>query len=338
MEAGVICMVPAALLVLGAYYYVMCRKAKGTYNKEELKSTDFVDDYSTPSDVSVSTTTSTSTSASTSKSTPISKTTAITSCPIRQKARSEGLVLYDGNWYSVSTFVPYHPGGAEVLNQYLGTDISFVFRVMHRRPDEIMKRRKPVRPATPDEIRALSKRREEVCHDMMTDYRVNYKAKMPPYSIQICEDNQLFNLEKFEQDVLELHQSFVKEGLFRPSRLWLFQKASLIVFFLSLSILGMKYLPGKKSMEGTTPFSYILPGIALGLFWHQSGYMMHDAEHHNLAGNELVNDVLGWMYGTVFLGVNGAWWREEHREHHAMLNTYDETGFKDPQVRAALCA
>lgn len=46
---------------------------------------------------------------------------------------------------------------------------------------------------------------------------------------------------------------------------------------------------------------------------------MHDAEHHNLAGNEVVNDILGWMYGTVCLGVNGAWWREEHREHHAFL-------------------
>ena len=88
-----------------------------------------------------------------------------------------------------------------------------------------------------------------------------------------------------------------------------------------------------RSMISTTPLSYILPGIFLGLFWHQSGFLMHDAEHHNLIGNERVNDILGWLYGTVFLGVNGAWWREEHREHHAMLNSFDKNGFKDPQVR-----
>ena len=86
-------------------------------------------------------------------------------------------------------------------------------------------------------------------------------------------------------------------------------------------------------MLDETSASYFIPGIFLGLFWHQSGFLMHDAEHHNLVGNERINDVLGWMYGTVFMGVNGAWWREEHREHHALLNTFDDEGVKDPQVR-----
>ena len=57
------------------------------------------------------------------KDTSVSVSTHIgsdTKCPIRENARRQGLVLYNGNWYSVSKFVPYHPGGKEVLLQYLG--------------------------------------------------------------------------------------------------------------------------------------------------------------------------------------------------------------------------
>ena len=156
-----------------------------------------------------------------------------------------------------------------------------------------------------------------------------------------------FNLEAFEKDCHELYDQFMKAGYTKPTLFWLIQKTALVLSFLFLSVLCMrvaalstseeeKEYDGQlllSSMISTTPLSYILPGIFLGLFWHQSGFLMHDAEHHNLIGNERVNDILGWLYGTVFLGVNGAWWREEHREHHAMLNSFDEDGFKDPQVR-----
>ena len=125
-----------------------------------------------------------------------------------------------------------------------------------------------------------------------------------------------------------------------PNLFWLVQKTAFVLMLLFLSMFFMKLAASDEqkstpisSIIATTPLSYILPGIFLGLFWHQSGFLMHDAEHHNLVGNELINDILGWLYGTVFLGVNGAWWREEHREHHVMLLAFDEDGFKDPQVR-----
>lgn len=250
-------------------------------------------------------------------------------CPIRENARQQGLVLYDGNWYSVAKFVPYHPGGAEILHQYLGSDVSFAVRVMHRNPENILKHRKPVRAASEEERRVLSTRREDICREMMEDHRVNSPSKT--LSSSSNGSTKLFNLEAFEKDVHELYQHFSKKGYFKPTLFWLIHKTTLVLLLLSLSILSMKILPMIQPTE--TPITYILPGIFLGLFWHQSGFLMHDAEHHNLVGNERINDILGWMYGTVFLGVNGAWWREEHREHHALLNTFDDDGFKDPQMR-----
>ena len=238
-------------------------------------------------------------------------------CQVREKARKEGLILYDGDWYSVGKFVPHHPGGAEILEQYLGTDISFVFRVMHRNPNNIMKYRKPVRIATCDELEALTKRRQTICNDMMEDYQRTSSSEKQSHP-------KLFDLESFEKDAIKLWEQFVELGYFKPSRVWIVRNTIVLFSLLASSISCMKILP---------PSWYLVPGVLLGLFWHQSGYLMHDAEHHNLAGNEVINDVLGWLYGTVCLGVNGAWWREEHREHHAFLNTYDGEGFKDPQVR-----
>jgi fatty acid desaturase len=190
-----------------------------------------------------------------------------------------------------------------------------------------MKRRKPVRAASEEEMRALYSRREDLVSEMMEDYRANCIARPPP---PINSANK-FNLEAFEKDTHELYQNFVKRGYFKPTLFWLVHKTALVLLLLSLSILSMKLLPTTES--SLTPISYILPGIFLGLFWHQSGFLMHDAEHHNLVGNERFNEICGWIYGTVFLGVNGAWWREEHREHHALLNTFDDEGIKDPQVR-----
>ena len=289
------------------YRYIICKGDDENDTKEKIKTVQD-DSRGSVDDVQVS-----SSSASNNK------------CLTRETARQHGLVLYDGNWYSVATFVPYHPGGEEVLSQYLGSDISFVFRVMHRHPNKIMEHRKPVRAASEEEMKALSTRREEICNEMMEDYQLNGTSRVDPSSSK--DSTQKFSLEAFEKDVNELYNQFLHAGYFKPTLFWLIHKTALVMLFLSLSILSM------KTLDETSAISYIIPGIFLGLFWHQSGFLMHDAEHHNLVGNERINDILGWMYGTVFLGVNGAWWREEHREHHALLNTFDDEGFKDPQVR-----
>ena len=283
---------------------------------------------------------SSSASSSTAAAYPNTLHRPITKCPTREKARAQGLVLYNKQWYNVSKFIAHHPGGSELLEQYLGTDITHVFHVMHRNPRQIMKYRKPVRGATDEEMEELLQRRIDVCQDMFDEYEEGVMTK--PHAAEFF-NRERFNLEAFEKDAAELYEEFMKAGYTKPTFFWLVQKTALVLMFLFLSVLCMKLASSSSSDEhqssslstiiATTPLSYILPGVFLGLFWHQSGFLMHDAEHHNLIGNELINDILGWLYGTVFLGVNGAWWREEHREHHAMLNSFDENGFKDPQVR-----
>ena len=201
-----------------------------------------------------------------------------------------------------------------------------MFRVMHRDPNKIMKYRKPLRDATSEELKALRERRSEICRDMMNDFQTKTK-ETPSNGLLHGVHLDKFDLESFEKDATALWDQFVEKGYFKPSRAWIIRNTIVLFALLGSSIICMKVLPSSY---------FVVSGILLGLFWHQSGYLMHDSEHHNVAGNEMINDILGWMYGTVCLGVNGAWWREEHREHHAFLNTYDSKGFKDPQVRREL--
>lgn len=182
-------------------------------------------------------------------------------CPVREKAREEGLVLYDRNWYSVGKFVPHHPGGEEVLEQYLGTDISYVFRVMHRDPKKIMKYRKPVRTATSEEINALSVRRKEICEDMMDEYESKSELS-PEKGLMNKMHQEKFDLESFEKDAIILWETFVESGYFEPSRFWIIRNTVVLYALLASSIVCMKMLPSS---------CFVVSGILLGLFWHQSG-------------------------------------------------------------------
>jgi len=61
---------------------------------------------------------------------------------------------------------------------------------------------------------------------------------------------------------------------------------------------------------------------------------MHDFMHNEVFHNRRIDQFFGMFFGTVCLGVNGHWWRDEHFEHHAFTNVYDEkTGYYDPQMR-----
>lgn len=236
------------LLFACAYYYLVCKERVNDIEEVEMKSRQPARDDASAFPASSS------------------------KCTVRERARRDGLVLYDGKWYSVKKFVQHHPGGSEVLEQYLGSDISFVFRVMHRDPERIMKRRKPVRAASEQELRALHTRREDICNDMLEDHRMNCPSRAQPKTLK---SNQ-FNLEEFEKDVLALYQEFLDHGYFRPTTFWLAHKTALVLLFLSLSVLSMRLLSTETATDSafTTSLSYILPGMFLGLFWHQSGFLV----------------------------------------------------------------
>ena len=139
---------------------------------------------------------------------------------------------------------------------------------MHRKPSLIMKQRKPVRPATTQELDAITHRRREICYEMMENYRSN---SLLVSSVAKSPELKKFDLKAFEKDALELYEQFRNEGYFKPTLLWLIGNIVFVLFFLFLCILSMHTLPSWSS------FSYIVPGICLGLFWHQSGFSMHDA-------------------------------------------------------------
>eukprot|EP01064_Diplonema_japonicum_P031473 TRINITY_DN5650_c0_g1_i1.p1 TRINITY_DN5650_c0_g1~~TRINITY_DN5650_c0_g1_i1.p1 ORF type:complete len:431 (+),score=39.23 TRINITY_DN5650_c0_g1_i1:41-1333(+) len=112
------------------------------------------------------------------------------------------------------------------------------------------------------------------------------------------------------------------EGLFETSYEWYTKKALFCASFLILCVFLIR--------QGC----YVLAGMALALFFQQSGFFMHDFMHNQLTHNRKKDRWLGMICGTGGLGVGGHWWKEEHFVHHALTNTCDiPANWSDPQMR-----
>ncbi|CAH1774253.1 unnamed protein product, partial [Owenia fusiformis] len=51
------------------------------------------------------------------------------------------LIGIDGNWYDITNFIPYHPGG-DLIEHFIGKDSTPVFKAFHG--EDVLKHRKPV--------------------------------------------------------------------------------------------------------------------------------------------------------------------------------------------------
>eukprot|EP01064_Diplonema_japonicum_P035510 TRINITY_DN7724_c0_g1_i1.p1 TRINITY_DN7724_c0_g1~~TRINITY_DN7724_c0_g1_i1.p1 ORF type:complete len:676 (+),score=91.35 TRINITY_DN7724_c0_g1_i1:48-2030(+) len=106
---------------------------------------------------------------------------------------------------------------------------------------------------------------------------------------------------------------------------WYLCKAAACMGFLAGCVAGVFF-------GETTLTNRVLPGVCLGLFWQQSGFLAHDLMHNSIFNDRKRDQKHGWFWGNVCMGLSGTWWRDEHFEHHFFTNTVVEgVGCSDPQ-------
>ncbi|KNC50572.1 delta-6-fatty acid desaturase [Thecamonas trahens ATCC 50062] len=106
-------------------------------------------------------------------------------------------------------------------------------------------------------------------------------------------------------------RAFVKAGFLSTSTSWLVINLSRVAALFAL----MLWLVLSANQ-------FVLGGLALALFWQQCGGFLHDCMHSNLTYNMTLDGWLGWLFGTVAIGINSDWWKREHDLHHALVNAY----------------
>jgi fatty acid desaturase len=67
----------------------------------------------------------------------------------------------------------------------------------------------------------------------------------------------------------------------------------------------------------------LLVAFALGLSFVQSGFIGHDAGHHQVTRARRASEVLGLVHMNLLIGAAFGWWVEHHNRHHSDPNNLD---------------
>ena len=72
----------------------------------------------------------------------------------------------------------------------------------------------------------------------------------------------------------------------------------------------------------------LLVAAFLGVMFTQTGFIGHDAGHHQIFRSKRANDVIGRIHGNLLIGLSYGWWTTKHNRHHARPN---QVG-RDPDI------
>jgi fatty acid desaturase len=117
------------------------------------------------------------------------------------------------------------------------------------------------------------------------------------------------------RDFPELKRLVVEQGLLvaRPSAyigraLWIAAGLGLCVAVLALA--------------DSVPVQ-ILNGVFLAFVFTHTGFLMHDAGHHQIFRSTARNELVGLLCANLLLGLSFSWWNDKHNRHHANPNQVD---------------
>lgn len=66
----------------------------------------------------------------------------------------------------------------------------------------------------------------------------------------------------------------------------------------------------------------------LAVMFTQTGFIGHDAGHHQIARSKRVNNLLGRVHADLLIGLSYGWWISKHNRHHSHPNHVD----RDPDI------
>ncbi|MGI5194099.1 fatty acid desaturase family protein [Streptomyces sp. CA-288835] len=72
----------------------------------------------------------------------------------------------------------------------------------------------------------------------------------------------------------------------------------------------------------------MLTAAFLAVMFTQTGFIGHDAGHHQISGSKRVNNLLGRVHADLLIGLSYGWWISKHNRHHSHPNHVD----RDPDI------
>lgn len=131
-----------------------------------------------------------------------------------------------------------------------------------------------------------------------------------------------------------LHQQIRSAGLYNAPRFCYGYGPDLLRYTILFTIffITSPFYPLLKSsfssLMGSIPdepqpvstLQHLISSLFLGLWWHQTTFVAHDAGHSDITGDWKTDRVLGILFGNFFNGVSVGWWCDNHDIHHLVTN------------------
>eukprot|EP01135_Chromosphaera_perkinsii_P007595 Nk52_evm51s914 gene=Nk52_evmTU51s914 len=119
----------------------------------------------------------------------------------------------------------------------------------------------------------------------------------------------------YVKEFRELNSKFRRMGLYdiNHQKYWRLIAGIVCVYCIFFSVM----------FSGLSDFYKLLVCPILPLIWIQSGFLGHDLGHNQMFGKKQYNEGLGFVFGTMLMGLSMDWWKSTHNTHHAVTNSID---------------
>lgn len=240
----------------------------------------------------------------------------------------EVLVIHHGRVLKLNKWLSKHPGGDKAILHMVGRDASDEMDVYHS--DETLSTMKaysigtvdlPWKNIVPpiqrdeqhtqferfsqDKSYTITEKGSKAVLDKLEEERQRDLAKYP----ELSEKTQLNIRSEFRK----LHKNFEKDGFFDCNYWAYFYEARRIVSLLILSAVLFYY-------REKSAWMLWLSATALGLAWHQTVFIVHDAGHLAITHNYYADNFIGSFLATFVGGLSMGWWKRNHNVHHLVTN------------------
>lgn len=172
-----------------------------------------------------------------------------------------------------------------------------------------------------ESLRAENRRRGSANGGNLVEQGGGVRTELPPRSLTVDMVNppsapldQLPLTPSYQNHLRKshraLHAKIQSLGLDQPPA-FLSGYAPSLLIYITLFLLWVTLYKTAQSTLG-----YVAAAVALGAWWHQITFVVHDAAHTGLTGNWWRDRVAAIMIADFMGGVSVGWWADNHNVHH----------------------
>jgi len=190
--------------------------------------------------------------------------------------------------YNLDGFLEKHPGGPLMLEATRGEDATAAFESYHAMSD-------------------MSKIRR-----IMEKYEVETDHSISPMQTRFVDGEFYYVLRK------EVSAYFKARGISHHAN-WFWVIKSIVqaaLFFSSVAFFCFG--------DGYSIFARSLGAVFSGHMLSQNIGVMHDASHHTISSNPVVNELLAKLWNSLALWDNRIWYKHHCFRHHAFTGSHDD--------------